>query len=405
MRTATYSPDDNKLRLYSSSRLDAETFAAVKAAGFRWAAKQDLFVAPMWTPEREDLLVDLCGQIDDEDKSLVERQEERAERFEGYSERRLNDACQAKAAVSAMVDKIPIGQPILVGHHSAQRARRDAERIENGMRRAVKMWETSTYWTRRASGALHHAKYREEPAVRARRIKKIEADKRRQERQKSEAQGLIRFWLGESKATNRKTGESRVVEIQEENRDFLCRVLGGMASSGAGFPGRDGNHHFSAWEVLKPEGERYANCPEKTVAEVQDCVLRFQENVVARCDRWIAHYRNRIAYEQAMLAESGGTVTDQTGPEKGGACRCWASRGGWLIIQRVNQVSVSLLDNWGDGGKDFKRKIPYDKVTALMSKAEVDAARAAGRLLNETPRGFILMASTPPEPPKPDASC
>ena len=52
--TATYSPDDNKIRLYASTRLDAETYARIKAAGFAWAPKQDLFVAPMWTPARED---------------------------------------------------------------------------------------------------------------------------------------------------------------------------------------------------------------------------------------------------------------------------------------------------------------------------------------------------------------
>ena len=34
MNTATYSPEDNKLRLYPASRLDAETYAKVKAAGF-----------------------------------------------------------------------------------------------------------------------------------------------------------------------------------------------------------------------------------------------------------------------------------------------------------------------------------------------------------------------------------
>lgn len=51
--TATYSPDDNKLRLYASSRLDAETFAKVKAAGFKWAPKQELFVAPAWSSFKE----------------------------------------------------------------------------------------------------------------------------------------------------------------------------------------------------------------------------------------------------------------------------------------------------------------------------------------------------------------
>ena len=41
---ATYSPEDNKLRLYSHTRLDSETYAKVKAAGFRWAPKQELFI-------------------------------------------------------------------------------------------------------------------------------------------------------------------------------------------------------------------------------------------------------------------------------------------------------------------------------------------------------------------------
>jgi hypothetical protein len=152
--TATYSPDDNKLRLYAGGRLSPELYARVKAAGFGWAPKQDLFVAPMWTPWREDLLLELCDEIGDEDKSLSERAEDRAERFEDYSEARASDAESARKAVSAIADNIPLGQPILIGHHSERHARRDAEKIENGMRRAVKMWETSKYWEQRAAGAI-----------------------------------------------------------------------------------------------------------------------------------------------------------------------------------------------------------------------------------------------------------
>ncbi|ENC4272620.1 DUF3560 domain-containing protein, partial [Escherichia coli] len=50
MYRATYSPDDNKLRLYAASRLDPETYKKVHDAGFRWAPRQALFVAPAWTP-------------------------------------------------------------------------------------------------------------------------------------------------------------------------------------------------------------------------------------------------------------------------------------------------------------------------------------------------------------------
>ena len=61
MYRATYSPDDNKLRLYAASRLDPETYKKVHDAGFRWAPKQALFVAPAWTPGREDVLLSLAG--------------------------------------------------------------------------------------------------------------------------------------------------------------------------------------------------------------------------------------------------------------------------------------------------------------------------------------------------------
>ncbi|ENB45344.1 hypothetical protein ECMP0215613_5462 [Escherichia coli MP021561.3] len=67
MYRATYSPDDNKLRLYAASRLDPETYKKVHDAGFRWAPKQALFVAPAWTPGREDVLLSLAGEIEDED--------------------------------------------------------------------------------------------------------------------------------------------------------------------------------------------------------------------------------------------------------------------------------------------------------------------------------------------------
>jgi hypothetical protein len=79
--TATYSPEDNKIRIYPLHRLPADIYARVKAAGFGWAPKQELFVAPSWSPSREDLARELCGEIGDEDTSLVDRAEAKAERL------------------------------------------------------------------------------------------------------------------------------------------------------------------------------------------------------------------------------------------------------------------------------------------------------------------------------------
>ena len=68
-------PGRQQTQAISPTRL-ARFIARVRGAGFIYAPKQELFVAPMWTPEREDLLLELCGEIDDEDTSLVERAEE-----------------------------------------------------------------------------------------------------------------------------------------------------------------------------------------------------------------------------------------------------------------------------------------------------------------------------------------
>lgn len=67
---ATYSAEDNKLRLYCSERLDSDLYSRVKEAGFKWAPKQDLFVAPRWTPAREDLCLELAGDISAEQSTL-----------------------------------------------------------------------------------------------------------------------------------------------------------------------------------------------------------------------------------------------------------------------------------------------------------------------------------------------
>jgi protein-L-isoaspartate O-methyltransferase len=398
---ATYSPEDNKLRLYPAMRLSKEDYERVKAHGFSWAPKQELFVAPAWSPEREDLLLEFAEEIEDEDTTLVERAEQRAERFEDYSEARMEDAEAARRAVGSIADNIPLGQPILVGHHSEKHARRDAERIENGMRRAVKMWETSKYWEQRAQGSIRAAKYKELPAVRARRIKGIEADKRKRERAKDEAERLVRFWGGKLFAKNPTTGEKRPIEIKNENREWLCNLLGQMPSCGVQIRGIDGQHWYSAWDILRPDEERYKNCPVKTVEELRDAALRVQSALIARCDRWLAHYSNRLAYEMAMLAADGGTEADKNKPEKGGACRCWASpSGGWSYIQKVNKVSVTVLDNWGNGGPNFTRVIPFDKLTEVMTAEEVETSRDLGRIVESRDKiGFFFTSNTPSESP------
>ena len=130
----------------------------------------------MWTPFREDLALSFLqegDEIEDETMTLEERAEQRASRFEGYKARRIDDARSAHRVATAISENIPFGQPILIGHHSEKRARKDKERIEANMNKAVRMWDTAEYWSRRADASLAHAQYKERHDVRYRRRKEI----------------------------------------------------------------------------------------------------------------------------------------------------------------------------------------------------------------------------------------
>lgn len=280
MFTATYDPADNKLRLRSDERLPPDLYARVRAAGFIWAPKQDLFVAPAWTPEREDLLFELAGEVGDEDTSLVDRAANRAERFAGYEEKRGAEAEQARAAVERITDGIPLGQPILVGHHSQRHAERDAKKIENGMRRAIKLWETAEYWKRRAAGAFHHAKYKELPAVRARRIKGLEADERKHAKGKAHAEKFVKAWarIDDPTFLKKKDGSEPTT---------LERAL---------FVATCDSRLVSILDIRNGK---------LSVETAQAQALAAHTEALAHHDRWLAHTRNRLVYERAMLAESG----------------------------------------------------------------------------------------------------
>jgi len=83
-------------------------------------------------------------------QSIIDRKMARAEKFEGYSE---NAAARSESAfnkVQSISSMIPPGQPILVGHHSERRHRRDLKRMDSGMRKGVEESKKSEYYTDRA---------------------------------------------------------------------------------------------------------------------------------------------------------------------------------------------------------------------------------------------------------------
>ncbi|VVE56956.1 methyltransferase type 11 [Pandoraea aquatica] len=237
--TATYSLEDNKLRLYSVFRLPADLYQRVSSAGFIWAAKQDCFVAPMWTPVREDLLLELCSEIEEEGTSLVERAAMRAERFDVYSESNSRKSDSAHQAARESVAGIPMGQPILVGHHSEACHRRALERQDTNMRKAIETAERAESWARRAAAAQANAARKLSVPVRHRRIKSLEAEARKQRRNISEAntEASIKWatrWLGHY--------ETRIAYERE-----MLSAAGGSAAT---------RHDFAVGGTVVVRGER-----------------------------------------------------------------------------------------------------------------------------------------------------
>lgn len=288
--TATYDPRDNKLRIYAFSRLPREVYERFVANGFHWAPKQELFVASMWTPEREDFALEMCGDIEDESTTPEERAADRADRFDGYHANRLRDAARAVAAVEAIQEGIPLGQPILVGHHSERHARRDARRIESGTRKAIENWGKAEYWKARAPAVLAHAECREAPGVRSRRIKGLAADLRKMEKRIEESEEVTKLWEkvrdGVSFLKSKETGESMPLAT------CVLWMVGRFWDAGV---------EKEEAETLAPD-EAARKAIEKRRAEI------------ARPQRWAEHYRNRIAFETAALALEEGRDPDAPAP-------------------------------------------------------------------------------------------
>jgi hypothetical protein len=95
-------------------------------------------------------------------RTYRKRREARAERLREWAAKRETRAEQAAASVDTLASLIPLGQPILRGHHSQRRAERDRDRIVNGTRRAVEHSTKARDFTSRAANieaAAEHAIY------------------------------------------------------------------------------------------------------------------------------------------------------------------------------------------------------------------------------------------------------
>lgn len=276
---ATYSAEDNKLRLYADSRLDAENYARVREAGFRWAPKQELFVAPSWSPAREDLCIELAGVITAEQTTLVERAETKVERLEGIAVKRAQQANSFQEAASRIAKRFADGQPILIGHHSEKKARRDQAKIHANMEKSVKASSAIEYWEYRVTGVERHANRKSAPSVIARRIKTLLKDLRDQQRAINHAHICSQLWADVS-----------AISDPEKFRLTAEHYAGASLKTGQTAP-------FGTWSKLR-DGELDHR------EFVTDILTSWEQRTQSdNRFRWINHILNRLGYERSELSD------------------------------------------------------------------------------------------------------
>lgn len=83
-----------------------------------------------------------------------EKQIMKAERYQELAMKAHKEAMAERSRSDRIADMIPLGQPILVGHHSEGRHRRDLERIHNGMTKSIEATEKAEYYENKANNAL-----------------------------------------------------------------------------------------------------------------------------------------------------------------------------------------------------------------------------------------------------------
>ena len=354
---ATYCPEDNKLRFYPDWDDPEFSKEQLKAAGFRWASKQECYVAPRWTPTAEDAALDYVADIEDETYGPAERAADRAERFTGYRDNRRRDAHSYADRMGGAV----------VGFQDQRKADRAARKRDRLAGHAVTQWDRAEYWQSRTAGVIAHAIGRENPATRRTRIKKLESEQRKwlaslERREKQLAQWQqIADWDGPE--------ADEVVPLQADrcylDREAANKVQAWAYSAAASgerlryiLPHPDeganeyaaklhGEHHrgFTSYELLTCESYgSYGAIQRLTPREVADLIIEHASDPNDADDtgqRWARHYEHRLAFERAMLAEEGGAADDAE-IVAGGWINLRGEMGRWIAEEAPNGWSQIL---------------------------------------------------------------
>lgn len=278
--TATYSVEDDKIRIYFNHFLDKEFYQHFVKMGFRKAPIQGCHFAT-WSAEREDFTIQIAQEIYAEGTTLIERAEAKAARCDMYAQNNANKANAFQDAARSIADRFNHNQPLLIGHHSEKKASRLKKQLESAKQSAMHHAQCVSYWLHKATGSERHANRKNDSTVRARRIKKLLADMRRQQRILNDAYRAIKLW------------ENKVGRYIDDPAKFKERVtvISGLYCMS---PSLDGK---SCYALLK----------DSAVDPLDVYNLSLDHHYAIVNDehhyRTINHFLNRLGYERAELGD------------------------------------------------------------------------------------------------------
>lgn len=178
------------------------TYEILRANGFRWfrtlgtcgiAQSRDR-MAKEWRINGAATALRAAGheveiEIDNDPRPMTEREADRAERMEQRAERlavragRQAAEADAAEATARRMGELMQGEPVKRGHHSERRHLRDLDRVETLDRKAIELGRTAEHNARMAEGAANHMAHRENPHLVVRRLERLEADRRKTQRE------------------------------------------------------------------------------------------------------------------------------------------------------------------------------------------------------------------------------
>lgn len=348
--SSSYSPEDNKLRIRIAHWMPRELYDRFqfRARGFTYGRHQEMLHCQAWTPARHDFCLEICGEVGDEETTMADRSEQRADRFVGYRTNRIADGHIAYDKADTLSGGT-LGASLVIGHHHAHRAQRTATRIERSLQTAVTMWERAEYWDSRAERVIAHADWKEDAGLRARRIETIEADKRKQERAKKKCQTELAAWTLPGLTVEMARRVSRTVWLTVYRDD----------KTGARKTAYDVLHaeaeraRLKEWRTELTDEQLAELCPSWTLEQVQEVARRVYPKTIAYLDRWINHYQLRIDYERAILAAQGASHLLEKKPRP-------------KQLPLLNYRAPEGVMVWDYGGKLQKR--PQVEMTAAQFK-------------------------------------